>query len=177
MESTLFWSALGAIGGTLGACATTVAVIVALWQTKYSQKKKLKISFNKDIAAVSMNGEILARYIGISIANIGNRSVTVTKWGFELHNGESFLIVGDNEPISKLMQAELPHKIEIEEGIDLIYRKKYFLGLLKENVSKGNLDPKKSLRFYVFDNAKEKYYIKTPYNVAEMIQQIDQQIV
>ena len=39
----LFWTAFGAIGGTFGALATAAAVIVALWQTKYANKKKLKI--------------------------------------------------------------------------------------------------------------------------------------
>ena len=37
MDWNLFWTAFGAIGGTLGAVATTAAVVVALWQTKYSQ--------------------------------------------------------------------------------------------------------------------------------------------
>ena len=34
MEWNLFWTAFGAIGGTIGAFAATAAVIVALWQTK-----------------------------------------------------------------------------------------------------------------------------------------------
>ena len=43
---TLFWTACGAIGGTLSAIATTSAVIVALRQTKYANRKKLKVEFN-----------------------------------------------------------------------------------------------------------------------------------
>ena len=43
---TLFWTAFGAIGGTLSAIATTAAVIVALWQTKYANRKKIKVEFN-----------------------------------------------------------------------------------------------------------------------------------
>ena len=45
MDWNLFWSAFGAIGGTLGAVATTAAVVVALWQTKYSQKKIINLLF------------------------------------------------------------------------------------------------------------------------------------
>lgn len=45
MDWNLFWTAFGAIGGTLGALATFIAVIVALWQTKFSYKKKLQLSF------------------------------------------------------------------------------------------------------------------------------------
>ena len=45
MDWNLFWTAFGAIGGTLGAVATTAAVEVALWQTKYSQKKIINLAF------------------------------------------------------------------------------------------------------------------------------------
>lgn len=43
---TLFWTAFGAIGSTIGSAATTIAVIVALWQTKYPYKKNLKLKFS-----------------------------------------------------------------------------------------------------------------------------------
>lgn len=56
MDWNLFWTAFGAIGGTVGAIATAAAVIVALWQTKYSYKKKLKISFSNNITIVPENG-------------------------------------------------------------------------------------------------------------------------
>ena len=55
MDWNLFWTAFGAIGGTLGALATFVAVIVALWQTKFSYKKKLQLSFSDDITIVPEN--------------------------------------------------------------------------------------------------------------------------
>ena len=45
MDWNLFWTAFGAIGGTLGALATFVAVIVALWQTKLNYNKKVQLSF------------------------------------------------------------------------------------------------------------------------------------
>lgn len=54
MDWALFWNAFGAIGGTLGVLATTIAVIVALWQTKYSQKKKIKLCFNEDITTLDV---------------------------------------------------------------------------------------------------------------------------
>ena len=55
MDWNLFWAAFGAIGGTVGALATAAAVIVALWQTKYSYKKKLKLSFTDNITIVPEN--------------------------------------------------------------------------------------------------------------------------
>ena len=52
MDWNLFWTAFGAIGGTLGALATFVAVIVALWQTKLNYKKKVQLSFTDNITIV-----------------------------------------------------------------------------------------------------------------------------
>lgn len=52
MDPIVFWTAFGAIGATAGAIATFAAVVVALWQTKLSYKKKLKLSFTDDIAVV-----------------------------------------------------------------------------------------------------------------------------
>ena len=43
MDWNLIWTAVGAIGGTLGAFATSIAVIVALWQTKFNYKKKIRL--------------------------------------------------------------------------------------------------------------------------------------
>ena len=58
MNWELFWTAFGAIGGTLGAIATTAAVIVALWQTKYANKKQLKVEFSDNIVLVPSQGDL-----------------------------------------------------------------------------------------------------------------------
>lgn len=58
MNWELFWTAFGAIGGTLGAIATTAAVIVALWQTKYANKKQLKVEFSDNIVVVPSQGDL-----------------------------------------------------------------------------------------------------------------------
>ena len=45
MASELFWTAFAAIGQAVGAIATAAAVIVTLWQVRYSNKKNLKMKF------------------------------------------------------------------------------------------------------------------------------------
>jgi len=100
-QQNLFWNAFGAIGGTVGALATAGAVAVALWQTKFSQNKKLKVSFTDDIAVVPDGGNVVYRYVGVSVVNIGNRDVILSSWGFELSNGQRILIVPDTSRIGK----------------------------------------------------------------------------
>ena len=58
----MFWTAFGAIGGTLGAIATTAAVIVALWQTKYANKKRLKVEFSYNIVVVPSHGDLSQKH-------------------------------------------------------------------------------------------------------------------
>lgn len=44
-DITLFWTAFAAIGQAVGAVATAAAVIITLWQIKYANRKKIKMSF------------------------------------------------------------------------------------------------------------------------------------
>ena len=88
MDWNLFWSAFGAIGGTLGAVATTAAVVVALWQTKYSQKKIIKLTFSDNFQLYNPNTGESVKFIGLSVTNIGNRKVIIRTWGVHLKEGE-----------------------------------------------------------------------------------------
>lgn len=88
----LFWTALGAIGGTIGAFATLLAVIVALWQTKYETRKKLKLSKlgNIKLADTSI-GHIEKEFVVVEVSNIGNIP-PISVFSFSLFNNHLCLI-------------------------------------------------------------------------------------
>lgn len=176
MDWNLFWNAFGAIGGTLGALATTIAVIVALWQTKDSQKKKIKLSFNEDITIVPQNAKAFYRYVGVTVTNIGNRDIVISGWGFKLHNGERIVVVKDTSPISSLIQIDLPHKLAIEESIDLTYSKKYFLDVLLENIESKKIQQDQKLEFYVIDSTGKFYIVKTPQKAEDILEKLKKQL-
>lgn len=165
----LFWNAFGAIGGTLGAMATSAAVLVALWQTKYSQKKKIKISFTDDIAIVSENGDNIYRFVGLEIINIGNREVIISGWGFILDNGEKMQIVEDFSPLGKLVSTKLPHKLQIEESKTLMYNKSLFTRVLNDSCTSGKLSKESRITFYMVDSTGKKYTTKTKKKVHELL--------
>jgi hypothetical protein len=127
MDWNLFWTAFGAIGGTLGAIATFVAVIVALWQTKFSYKKKLQLSFSDNITIVPENGNKFYHYVGVTITNIGNRDVVIQNWGFELDDGSQMLIVTDTSPFGRVLQVKLPYRLRLKKALHCIMRKLYFI--------------------------------------------------
>ena len=78
----------GIVISIISAIATLAAVIVALWQTKYSNKKKLKLSFTtkalmiQDMATLQFAKNAIL-LLSVSVVNIGNRKVVLTDWGFQ----------------------------------------------------------------------------------------------
>lgn len=161
MDWNLFWNAFGAIGGTLGAVATTIAVIVALWQTKYTQKKKLKLTFSDRINVISDTGIINKKYVGISVCNIGNRPVILKNWGILVDDRRKYVIVPDNSLIGKVIETKLPEKLDVEEQKDLRYQYELFLKLVKEIIEKNQINKNDKISFFVEDSTGKKYIIKT----------------
>lgn len=161
MDWNLIWTAVGAIGGTLGAFATAIAVIVALWQTRFNYKKKLKLSFTDNIIVVPEKGSFYKKYVGITVANIGNRDVVIKNWGFDLDDGTKMLIVQDTSPIGRALQVTLPHRLIIEDSTTLYYEKEVFIDLIKELSEKRQIDLKKKIPFFVEDSTGKKHKVLT----------------
>lgn len=176
MNWDLFWSAFGAIGGTIGALATAGAVIVALWQTKFTQKKKLKLFLNEDITIMTQDSGKCYRYVGITVTNIGNREIIINSWGINMHDGGRIVILKNTSPIDKLIQVDLPHKLAIEESVDLSYSKKNFFDFLCENIENKKIQINRKLEFYVKDSTGEIYLVKTSQKVEEIMEKLKQQI-
>lgn len=172
MENELFWTAFGAIGGTLGAVATAVAVIVALWQTKLNYKKKLKLSFSDSITIVPETGSKFYKYVGLTITNIGNRDVVINNWGFYLNDDSVMLVVADTSPIGRLFQTNLPHRLQIEESISLYYDKSKFESVISECVEKGTLTKTQKILFFTTDSTGKKHKIKSDKTVEYYLSKI-----
>lgn len=65
----MFWQAASAI-------ATAVAAIIALWQTRYQNRKKVKITFNESVIYAFGGSLELAdkcQYVSLDVVNTGNR--------------------------------------------------------------------------------------------------------
>jgi len=173
MDWNLIWTAVGAIGGTLGAFATAIAVIVALWQTKYNYKKKIKLSFEDNFIVVPEKGSFCKKYIGIIVTNIGNRDVVIKNWGFNLDDGTKMLIVQDTSPIGRALQVTLPHRLIIENCITLYYEKEVFIELIKELSDKRQIDLKKKIPFFVEDSTGKKHKVLTNKIAKDLLEETE----
>ena len=172
MDWNLFWNAFGAIGGTVGALATTGAIVVALWQTKIAYQKKVKLSINENCELLSENWGVKS-YIGVTIANAGNRDVVIQRWGYELEDGTIYVIERDLSLAGRFFQPQLPHKLALEECITLYYDKKLFLDIMSELIEKGKVNENKMVKFYVEDGTGGKYVITTNKTIRELLTKIE----
>ena len=151
--------------GVLGAIATTSAVIVALWQIKYANKKKLKCYFMENNTVVNPNSYTSKNYVGVSITNIGNKKVILSSWGIMVSRNESIMILTDASSFEnadyfdKVISKKTPYLLEIEENVCFFYPKEMFLELVKTNIESGKIDKYKKICFYVKDSTNKTYKI------------------
>lgn len=144
----------------LGTIATFLAVIVALWQTKYSNRKKLKLSIStvaqvtQDLATLKIDGNVFF-LLSVSVVNIGNRKVVIKDWGFQFDKENALQIVSNNSK-----QPVIPCVVDTEESLflqtDLLSIRK---ALIQHKSHIGRTD--KKLCVYVMDSTGKKYYIKS----------------
>ena len=165
MDWNLFWTAFGAIGATLGATATTAAVIVALWQTKYSQKKKLSLDFTDNFQLYNPYTGASLKFVGLSVTNVGNRKVIIQTWGVHLNEGSAIVMPPpDVKGMEKLAYTKLPQVLDVEESIDLQWQIDRFQTFLESN--KDNICKNKPLVFFVKDSTGKQYTVKTRKNAS-----------
>ena len=173
MDWMLFWTAFGAIGGTLGAFATFIAVAVALWQTKYSYKKKLKVSFYDKAQILNISGTDIIELIALTTINIGNRDVIIDGWGLKLKDGNEARILSDlpmknvSRYVQEALKTSLPHLLSVEHSVTFYYDKTLFLQLIPQYCKKGELTPNKPITFFVVDSTGRKYYVKSKKKAKE----------
>lgn len=173
----LFWNKVSAIGTCLGALATFIAVVVSLYQTKLTNKKKLKLKFNDPVTIVNPNtGEQLEDYIGITIINIGNREVIIDDWSILAGNKskDRYKIMTE---MQGLLSQKLPYKLKIEEKLNLYYEKKAFLRLVIDLVNNGNIRSYKKIKFQILDSTNKSYIIESDKTISEYINESKKKII
>lgn len=166
MDWNLFWTAFGAIGGTAGALATAAAVAVALWQTKYNQKKMMKLSFSDNHMLYNQNNGQTVKFIGVSASNTGNRKVIISCWGIHMKKNDALVVTPPEvSGLEKFAYTKLPKVLELEESVDLLWQTDRFKTFLENNID--NIENNKPLVFFVQDSTGKRYEVKTKKKASE----------
>ena len=122
----------------LGTIATFLAVIIALWQTTSSRKKKLKIQLSL-VMIVNPLIEESHEYLNLSVANTGLSPVKLTNW---------YIFIGDiklcilNKPILSTANSTFPLFLNpTEDGTFFLEKHKFLKDVViayKEKLLKTN---------------------------------------
>lgn len=122
----------------LAAIATTAAVLVALWQTKYANRKKLKSYFSGDNTIVNPNSYTTKNYVGMNITNIGNKKVILSSWEIITNRNEIIMILTD---ASMFSNSDYFDKAIVKKNtIHIRCRRKCMLYVSQRNVFKSCQD-------------------------------------
>lgn len=158
---------------TLGTIATFAAVFVALWQTRYANRKRLKCTFIQKNTVVNPNSLEKKHYVIMDISNIGNKKIIVNNWGIKLQ--ESFILIltsgFEKDAFDRAVSIKTPYALEPEENITFAYSENLFKQLIKENIGNGNINPNKKIKFVVHDSTGKSYYTKSKYKARLYLEQ------
>ena len=144
----------------LGTIATFSAVLVALYQTRLANKKKLKLTFEYN-TIILLDPPVL--YVSMSVANTGNKDIILDSWRIVCKSKQHCQIMTDlaDNSIEKALSVKLPYKLEPEERKTFYFKKDKFLELLKEKVENGELSEKDKVLFLVRDSIGKDYFVKS----------------
>lgn len=169
------YETLSIVISAFGTIATFLAVIVALWQTKYSNKKKIKLTYTESFEVIqnAVTGKVenmSYRYTQVNITNIGNRKIVIKNWFIYFSNDFTMQIINKNG-------ERLPFTLNVEESLMLRMKLLDIKQILINNQKEIEKYRNKKLMFLIYDSAGKKYTIKTKRKIIDILQSDDSEFV
>ncbi|MCI6195220.1 MAG: hypothetical protein MR651_09625 [Faecalibacterium sp.] len=161
----MFWQAASAI-------ATAFAAIIALWQTRYQNRKKVKITFNESVIYAFGGSLELAdkcQYVSLDVVNTGNRKIIISSYGIKLPDGYKWVILQEPTPAGII---KLPAELDIEQCVSFAWKKDKFIMQL-QNLS--DYPRNKKIPFFVQDTAGTYYIFKSPKTIQQYLDEAENQ--
>lgn len=145
------WNAVSAIGTCAGAIGTFIACSISLWQSHIANANRLKITISKDFVYTADPSQ--QHYIGILIANAGNKTVYINMVGYKISGKKGIYSINPNVCSDGIITPFADHAILPGQCISFYFDRKTFLGYLHEEFSKGH-----RIRFCCVDSTGSFYY-------------------
>lgn len=126
----------------LSAVATFSAVLVALWQTKLANKKKLKLLLYEDnkVTALNLNPSVTYNVITLKITNIGSRDVIIGSKCFKIKKNTFTLFVNPQNlgSIENIVYENVMKTLEIKKDmcIDINFPRDEIVNSFKKDMKK-----------------------------------------
>lgn len=163
----MFWQAASAL-------ATALAAIIALWQTRYQNRKKVKIAFNERVIYALGHSIGLAtnyEYVSLDVVNTGNRKIIIKSYGIKLDDNQIWVILPEKTPIGSIT---LPVELDIEQCVSLTWTKESFIKVLHDlNLNKYPVG--KRVPFFVQDTTGTYYMCKSSKTIQQYLDEAENQ--
>ena len=159
---SLFWSAFGAIGTTLGSMITAIAVVVAVKQYKQPITKLIKVSHGTQFPIYEQG--VGNACIFISIKNWGVRPVKISAIYLKAKDKNLFL---NNVQTPQLPQIRFPVELQQEEKIDFSMDYEQLDEEIVKLTEQGVIKRKCDLRIMVCDTLGKEYFDKKKIKVRK----------
>ncbi|MCL2544657.1 MAG: hypothetical protein FWE77_01930 [Clostridia bacterium] len=154
----------------VAAVATFAAVIVALWQTKYANRKRVKLKSSTQallpVITMETGSKVLSETLSqcVDITNIGNRDIVID--GFSIEFSRDFML--QIVDFMNIINPQLPIKIAAEERERLqVDFPSLCEMILKNKKTIGKFD--KKLKFCITDSTGKKYRIKSNRTIENIL--------
>lgn len=163
------WNVLTAIGTCAGAVATLAAVLVALYQSKWANRKKLRLSFGDSYNSIDQIYGVQGPYICMTIRNVGNRRVIIDSWGIKFSKNDWLFFRGNVLNPADPDFNQLPKDVQIEERVCLLLKRKPFTEAIQQKYESGRIRLYSRIKLYVADSSGKLYYLTTKYRVKHYL--------
>lgn len=165
MDWTVFWTAFGAIGTTVGSLITAGAVVVAVKQYKEPLIKRIKIEFR---SAIPINLGVDAELFCITVSNTGIRPINISniilnvgQKDLVIHNAQ-FSIPGIILPLS------FPVELQPEQRVEMYLDRKILAAYLAEKLSNGEFRKSTQVSVVVSDQTGGRHLHRTGCTVQNL---------
>lgn len=162
MNWSLFWSAFGAIGTTIGSLITAIAVVIAVRQYKEPLIKRLKIKFR---FAYPMGLGIDTELFCIGVANAGIRPIVISN---------IYLSVEKKSLVLNSAQFTLPYAIDgltfpievpPEQEVEMYIERARLVGFFTDALSEHRFASNSVVKILVSDKVGDEHYHSTGFTV------------
>ena len=164
MDWTLVWTAVGAIGTSVGSLITAITVVVAVRQYLQPITKKIEVAYGSSIPV--FDNKLGDHYIHIKVNNRGLREITINSFDM-FYKKKTFFINRAQANLGSLI--EFPFVLTPGQSCTFFMSHDNLKGALNEYVKDKTLRRQARLSFGIIDASGDTHRCRKKLSVAKML--------
>ena len=158
----------------IGVIATLSAVIVALWQTKFNNRKKIKLKLYEQESAFIPDLDEQTKFTSLKIINIGNRIIKIKNNGLIVGKEKYVTLIAFQKfksPVEQCLLQDFNNQVtlNIEETFELNWLNKQITLIAEKAQAEKPECLNKYIYFSIVDSTGKLYKIKSKYKLNDYL--------